>query len=226
MLAVQEGLIVKQGRSWILRYGVKVRKPDGSIRWVKRAKKLAPVCDEYRSEASVRPLAQEVLGPLNTRTARPESTDTVLHFLENVYLPYCETNVKPSTYAGYKYILKTLKPHLGNYLLRNFRTVDAERLLNDFAKQQPRAQTVLKNTKGFLSGAFRYAVRTDVLPSNPMRETLLPRSGKAMQSGRAYPLSEIQKMLKVLPEPARAVILTAALTGMRGSEIRGEVDRL
>src|SRR5208283_329183 len=42
-----------------------------------------------------------------------------------------------------------------------------------------------------------------------------------MKSGQAYPLSQIQMMLDVLPEPARTVILVAALTGLRGSEIRG-----
>jgi integrase len=189
--------------------------------WVNRSKKLAPVCDEFRTAASVQHLAREILAPLNAKLTRPESTDTVLHFLENVYLPYCEANVKPSTYDGYKYILKTLKPHIGNYLLRNFGAVEGERVLNSFANQQPRAQTVLKNTKGFLSGAFRYAVRTGVLSTNPMRETMLPRGGIRMVSGHAHSLEELGKMLEVLPEPARTIVLTAALTGMRRSEIRG-----
>ena len=86
---MQKGRIERKGHAWILRYGVRVHKPDGSVAWAKRSKKLAPVCDDYRSEASVRHLAQEILGPLNTKTARPESTDTVLLFFENVYLPYC-----------------------------------------------------------------------------------------------------------------------------------------
>jgi integrase len=217
---VQKPIIERKGPSWIVRYGVKVYRGDRIV-WVRRSKKLAPVCDEFRTAASVAHLAQEIVAPLNSKLARPESTNTVLHFLENVYLPYCEANVKPSTYAGYKFILKTLKPHLGNYLLRNFGTVEGEQLLNSFARQQPRAQTVLKNTKGFLSGGFRYAVRTGVLSTNPMRETLLPRGGKRMVSGHAHSLEELGTMLEVLPEPARTVILTAALTGMRGSEIRG-----
>jgi integrase len=79
---------------------------------------------------------------------------------------------------------------------------------------------MLKNMKGFLSGAFRYAVRTGVLRFNPMRETVLPK-GKAMESRRAYTLAEIQAMLKVLAEPERTAVLLAALTGMRLSEIRG-----
>jgi integrase len=37
----------------------------------------------------------------------------------------------------------------------------------------------------------------------------------------AYSLLEIQKMLAVLSEPARTVVLLAAYTGLRKSEIRG-----
>jgi integrase len=60
-----------------------------------------------------------------------------------------------------------------------------------------------------------------VVRFNPMRETLLPKSGKPMESRRAYALAEIQAMLKVLDEPERTVVLVAALTGLRMSEIRG-----
>jgi integrase len=216
---MQHGRIYRKSQSWILSYAVKVLRPDGKVVWANRSKKLAPVSNEYRSEASVRHLAAEILAPLNAKTARPESTDTVIHFLEEVYLPYCKA-LAASTHNGYKYLLKDLKPHIGNERLRDFGTVEGERLLADFAAEKVRAQTTLKNAKGFLSGAFRYAVRTGVLQFNPMRETLLPK-GKPMANGRAYTLKEVQTMLKVLGEPARTCVLVAALTGLRQSEIRG-----
>lgn len=218
---MQNGRIYRKGKSWILDYWSKVQEPDGKTRWAKRSKKIAPFCDKYRSEASVRHLAQDILAPHNARTARPESTDTVTHFIEHVYLPHCKASLKPSTHFGYKFLFKMVKPHLGTVPIRNFGPVEGERLLADFAAEKPRANTVLKNMKGFLSGAFRYAVRTGVIRFNPMRETMLPRNGKPMESGRAYTLEEIQAMLKILPEPARTAVLVAALTGLRRSEIRG-----
>jgi integrase len=217
---MQHGRITKRGRLWILKYAVKVKKGSGTA-WAWRSKKLAPISGAYPTKASVRHLAAEVLAPLNTKTARPESTDTLLHFMENVYLPHCEANLRPSTHAGYCFLFKMLKPHIGDVLLRDFGTVEGERLLTDFAEEKQRAQTMLKNVKGFLSGAFRYAVRTGVVRFNPMRETLLPKSGKPMESRRAYTLAEIQAMLKVLGEPERTVVLVAALTGLRQSELRG-----
>jgi integrase len=218
---MQKGRIYKKGKSWILSYAVKAQKPDGTIAWAWRSKKLAPVNNEFKTKASVQHLAQEILTPLNTKTARPESTDTVEHFLEHTYLPHCKLNLAASTSAGYAFLFKMLKPHIGGQHLRDFGAVEGERLLNDFAAAKRRPQTMLKNMKGFLSGAFRYAVRTGVIRFNPMRETMLPKNGKPMQSRRAYTLAEIQAMLKVLGEPERTAVLLAALTGLRLSEIRG-----
>ena len=216
---MQNGRIYKKGPSWILDYAVKELR-DGVPRWAKRSKKLAPISDEYRSEASVRHLAAEHLAPHNAKQTRPESTDTIKYFIENIYLPHCKANLRPSTYNGYKYLFNWLKPHLGEQRLRAFGPVEAERLLNDFAEEKQRAKSQLKHVKGFLSGAFRYAVRMGTIPSNPMRETMLPK-GKPAEETYAYTLREINAMLEVLPEPARTVVLVAAFTGLRLSEIRG-----
>lgn len=217
---MQTGRIFRKGKSWLLAYNVKEDR-GGKLVWVSRAKKLALFSDEYRTVASVRPLAQEILSPLNARTARPESTDTVAHFIEHVYLPHCEVNLRPSTHAGYVHLFKLLLPHIGNARLRTFGPVEGERLLNDAATAKQRANTQLKNMKGFLSGAFRYAVRTGVIRFNPMRETMIPKTGKPMEITHAYSLDEIHNILKLLAEPSRTAVLVAALTGMRLSEIRG-----
>jgi integrase len=217
---MQRGVIYRKGSIWLLSYNVKELR-DGKAVWVKRAKKLAPYDDEYRTEASVRHLAQEILAPLNTKQARPESTQTVAGFISTVYLPHCKQNLRPSTASGYAHLFKLLKPHLGDTRLRVFGPVEGEALLSDFAAEKPRAHTQIKNVKGFLSGAFRYAVRTGVIRFNPMREVISPRGGKPMRNTYAYSLAEIQAMLKVLPEPARTAVFVAALTGLRHSEIRG-----
>jgi integrase len=217
---MQKGRIYRKGRAWILDYAVKELR-NGVPRWAKRSKKLAPICDEFRTPASVQHLAADHLAPHNARVARPESTDTVEYFLENVYLPNCKANLRPSTYNGYTFLLKWLKPHLGEARLRDFGPVEAERLLNDFAEEKLRAVNMMRQVKGFLSGGFRYAVRLGAIRFNPMRETKLPRNVKPAEETYAYSLAEINAMLKVLPEPAKTVVVVAAFTGLRLSEIRG-----
>src|ERR1700733_7218868 len=216
---MQNGKIVRRGNAWWVYFNVKEER-GGVVSWAKRAKRLAPVGGEYRTPASVRHLAAEILSPLNTRQARPEPTRSVAAFVEDAYLPHCKAALRPSTHFGYEFLSRILKPHLGDLRLRDFGPVEGEQVLADFAAEKPRAQSVLKNAKGFLSGAFRYAVRTGVIRFNPMRETMLPK-GRATANGRAYTLQEIRRMLKVLPEPARTTVLLAALTGLRRSEIRG-----
>ena len=49
----------------------------------------------------------------------------------------------------------------------------------------------------------------------------LSRVPEAKEDTYAYSLAEIKSMLEVLPEPARTIVLAAAFTGMRKSELRG-----
>jgi len=217
---MQTGRIFKKGHSWFLGYNVKEDR-GGIVKWVSRIKKMAPFNDEYRTVASVRHLAQDILGPLNSKQARPEPTQTVADFISLVYLPHCKVSLRPSTYSGYCHLFKLVKPHLATVRLRDFGPVEGELLLTTFASEKRRANSQLKNMKGFLSGTFRYAVRTGVIRFNPMRETMLPRNGKPMSSTHAYSLNAIHAMVEVLPEPSRTAVLVAALTGLRLSEIRG-----
>jgi hypothetical protein len=64
---MQNGRIYRKGSAWILSYAVKAQEPDGTITWARRSKRLAPYGDEYRTEASVRHLASEILAPINAR---------------------------------------------------------------------------------------------------------------------------------------------------------------
>jgi hypothetical protein len=95
----------------MLAYNVREHQGDQVV-WVRRTKKLATYSDQYRTLASVKQLAEEILSPLNTGQARPESSDTVRHFIEHVYLPNCKANLRPSTYFGYTHVFKTLSPFL------------------------------------------------------------------------------------------------------------------
>ena len=75
--------------------------------------------------------------------------------------------------------------------------------------------------KHFLSGVFRYAARTGVLNRpNPVRDVSIPEC-RPRGDTHAYTLNEVDRMLAVLPEPARALVATAAYSGLRKGELRG-----
>jgi integrase len=108
-------------------------------------------------------------------------------------------------------------------MLREFRTVDGERILDLIAKEHKLTCTTLAHIKAFLSGIFRFAKRQGVINSeNPMRDVVLPK-GKPAGETHAYSLEEVMQMLKVLPEPASTIVAVAAFTGVRKGELRGFV---
>jgi integrase len=217
---MQRGQIKRIGNCWMLRYWGLVTDDTGQMVKRRFAKKLATYGDQFRTEASVRPLAEEILAPLNARTARPESTQTVADFLERVYLPHCRETLRPSTCKSYTDLFKLVQPHLDNITLRQFRTPEAHRLMRDVAEEKQRAHTTHRALKSFLSGAFKFAKQSGAVAENPIRDAAIPR-GKPAGKTHAYSLEEIQAMLAVLSEPTRTLVLVTALTGLRISEIKG-----
>src|SRR4029077_20600569 len=114
-----------------------------------------------------------------------------------------------------------LKPRMGKLTLRTFRTVHGETMLAKIAEHAGLGRSSLRHCKAFLSGAFKQAKRLGILDGlNPIQDVSIPRAPEPEET-YAYSLDEIKAMLAVLPEPAWTVLLTAALTGLRKSELRG-----
>ena len=217
---MQSGQIKRVGKCWLLRYWESVKDESGQVVRRRKAVKLATYSDQYRTEASVRPLAQDHLAPQNAKTARAESTDTVKHFLEHVYLPWAKVNKRPSTYKGYSQMVGLALPHLGSVTIRDFHTPEANQLIKDATSDKQRAHTTHRNLKAVLSAAFTFAKRTGAVAENPIRDIEIPRGKKAGDT-HAYTLDEIHGMLAVLDEPARTLVLVAALTGLGAAELKG-----
>ena len=146
---------------------------------------------------------------------------TLIRFAEDRYLPFVKAHKRISTFHGYRNMWRRyLKPR-GEIMLRDFRTVDGERILESIATEHKLTSTTLAHIKAFLSGIFRYARRQGVINSeNPMRDVVLPK-GKPIGETHAYSLEEINLMLESLPEPAATIVAVAAFTGVRKGELRG-----
>ncbi len=220
----QSGYLFHRGRSWFLRYCDDVLKPDGTIKRKLMCKKLdVEYGGEYRTEASVKTFVQDILAPVNAGVLNPSSTMLVTTFVEDVFLPeYADKHLRASTRKGYRDIWHDhVKNRLGKLTLRAFRTVDGEKLLAAIARDTGLGRNSLKRIKSFLSGVFKQAKRLGILDNvNPIQDVSIPRS-KEPEETYAYSLDEVKKMLSVLSEPVRTVVLTAALTGLRKGEIRG-----
>ena len=221
----QKGYVFHRYGSWFVRYRDDILQPDGTVKRVQVCKKLdVEYGGEYRTEKSVRPFIAQMLAPLNAGLLNPQSTMPVVEFVERVYLPeYVEKNLRPATRRQYLGIWKRyLKGRMGKLTLRGFRTVHGEQMLSQIAAQSKLDRSSLRHCKAFLSGCFKQAKRLGILDGiNPIMDVSIPHAPEVEQDTYAYSLSEIKSMLAVLAEPAHTVVLTAALTGLRHSELRG-----
>ena len=221
----QRGYVFHKGKSWFVRYCDDILQADGTIKRKQICKRLSvEYGGDYRTEKSVQPFVAEILAPLNSGLLNPQSTMLVSEFVERIYLAeYVEKNLHAATKKQYRDIWENhLKPRMGKFSLRGFRTVHGEQMLAQIASQAKLGRSSLRHCKAFLSGAFKQAKRLGILDGlNPIVDVSIPRVPEAEEDTYAYSLSEIKAMLAMLEEPARTVVLTAALTGLRKSELRG-----
>src|SRR5579864_5761900 len=217
----QKGYLYRKGSLWLLRYYDSEFTADGLIRRVQKTKKLAKNGPECPNKTTARDLAREFLESINRARNTPEAAMTLTRFTEDRYLPFVQMHKRISTFHGYRNMWRRyLKPR-GGTMLRDFRTVDGERMLESIAAEHQLTSTTLAHIKAFLSGIFRYAKRQGLINSeNPMRDVVLPK-GKPAGETYAYSLEEITQMLNVLPEPAATIVAVAAFTGVRKGELRG-----
>ena len=220
-LTFLEGYLYRKGSLSLLRYYDSEFAADGSVRRVQRTKKPANFGPECPNKTAARDLAREFLESINLARNTPESAMTLIRFTEDRYLPFVQEHKRISTFRGYRNMWRRYLNARCGIMLREFRTVDGERILESIAKEHKLTSTTLAHIKAFLSGIFRYAKRQGVINSeNPMREVVLPK-GKPAGETHAYSLEEIKQMLNVLPEPASTIIAVAAFTGVRKGELRG-----
>jgi integrase len=222
----QVGCVFKDAQDfWVLRYRETVS-VGGVVRTIQRARRLTAVGPNCKTKAAARRLAESQLKPINERQAPPINVITLGEFVENRYLPYCETHLRPSTTAGYRNLwLCYWKERCQNVWLRDVTTGDVIDWLTEIATERDLTKRTLNRIRHFLSGIFVHA-RTekclDEHQTNPAAGLKLPRL-RARADGKTgeYTLAEVNRMLELLDDPAATLVALAAFTGLRRGELRG-----
>jgi len=138
------------------------------------------------------------------------------------------------TLAGYKHRWNFVKPYCGDKRLRDFKTVDGQRVLNEIARQKPQLlRSTLQHLKSLLSAFFTHAISQGILDGevtisgtrktvfgNPMRAVRIPRAPEG-EDTYAYSNEEVNQMLAHLSRPASIIVAVAAYAGLRRSELTG-----
>jgi integrase len=219
---MQRGQVFRRNGSWYVRYYQNEFQEGQPVRR-RVCSRLARYSDEYRSKKDVLPLVDDLLFPVNSGAAQPESSLTLAEFIDKRFFPAREKKLRPATVKGYRDNFKFhVKDGVGAIRMRDFHTKDAQHFFDAMAQKTPLLshQTLLR-VKAFLSAVFTYARQEDVLrTANPLQGVKV--EGRRYKPARiAYALEDIYAMLAVLDEPAKTIVTVAAFTGLRASEIRG-----
>ncbi len=159
---------------------------------------------------------------LNAGKFTPESSMNLREFVEKVYLPLTE-ELRASTKKGYREIWNNhICDRVGNIRLREFRTVDASKMLKAIAEQHDLSKTALQHIKSVLSAVFSHAKNEGAFDGvNAVQDAWIPRNAREPGETFAYSLTQIRSILNVLPLLPKAVIATASFAGLREGELRG-----
>jgi integrase len=217
----QDGYLYVDHGAWFVRYRERVRQDDGSIKLKQRATKLGNVRD-YPRKSNIRPLLAEFMQRLNAGKFAPETSITLKEFGEKIYLPYIEEK-RASTKKGYKEIWDNhISNRVGHIRMREFRTVDASKMLKAIADENDLSKTTLQHIKSVLSAVFTHAKNEGAFDGvNPVQNARIPQNVREPGETFAYNLTQIRRILDVLPLLPKAVIATASLGGLREGELRG-----
>ena len=147
-------------------------------------------------------------------------------FLDYWIESYCLITLKKTTLDNYKKRIKAhIKPSLGAYKLTSLTTAGLQKFINSKIDAQYSLNT-LSVLRGILTGSLQYAVRQNMLKSNPAREIRIPteRSTESLQlrsaPHRYLPPDVIEKIFERFPEkhPSHIPLMLGYRCGLRLGE--------
>jgi integrase len=222
-MAYQQGYIYEASGAWHLRYYYTTELKGQKV----RLQKSRRVCDRKgHTKSDAKRLAAPFLAELNTELNLDAALDlTVAQFWDETYDDFIESNKRASTVHGYRQIWKQhLKPHLGDRLLRDYRTVDGTQFLTALARKGLRLRTI-QHVQSLASGLWSHAVAIGKAESNPWRDAKVLGKVKGEGDTPHYTLEEAENIISALVDhvDAQLVVALAFFTGMRPGEI-GALD--
>ena len=181
-------------------------------------KKIVGTIAEYRTKAAARHAVDGLRLEINSTVASPAASHTIAELITH----YCDTELGDEsaktllTRKVYLYHLKeVILPTWGHCRLHQVRSVAVERWLAALSG----APGTKAKTRNIFSTLYRHAMRYEWTLTNPI--TLVRQSAKRVEEPDVLTPEELQLLLSELGEPAKTLVVTAAVTGLRCGELIG-----
>jgi len=200
---------------WEFRWSEK----DGNGRRIYRKRVIGTVV-EYPEAEFARNVVSGLISEVNWANQRPISMAMTMaqicnHF-EQRELARSNTWRSYSTKKAYAvYIRRWIVPQWGRYELRNIRTIEVESWL----RRLPLAKSSCAKIRNVMSVLFNHACRYEFFDRNPIR--LVRQGAKRKAAPNVLTPYEIKLLVDGLELRERTLVLLAASTGLRQSELFG-----
>ncbi|MDT2831873.1 site-specific integrase [Vagococcus carniphilus] len=140
--------------------------------------------------------------------------------LYDMWLKQHRLNVKPSTIAtNRRFVEGHVLPHLGDMKLDDITVIYCQKLVNEWYEEYKQYPYFRKVTAQIM----RYGEAMEIMKSNPMAKTILPRKKEEENKLQYYTKEELQHFFECLDQYGNykqlAFFRTLAFTGCRKSEI-------
>ena len=218
MRRLQRGSLIyrkgARGDVWVGRY-VEPILVNGQLRTVHRSRVIGRA-DQVSKDHAAR-ILDGWLRPLNDG-AQPIETVTFDAFYKRWEADLLPT-YRDSTRRFYRDTAKSyIYPRFKDALLSEVRPLDVQAFINGFGHTYSRS--VLKHLRATLNCLFNTAVTWRYLKENPAKGLRLP-PGKPVTRAQVLTPAQIGLLIKHLLNPYREMVLLAATTGLRSSELWG-----
>jgi integrase len=170
----------------------------------------------------VRDLAQKVMDEVNgLKPGEPILPEINLaEYWEKHYLPWAETNLKPSTLHGYKQVFHQHLTKLGKQPLKGITTPMGTKFLGQLAEDQQGERTI-SHAKWVASGIYKIAVAQGFAASNPWPAAQCLVKTEDPSDTEAYSVTEALGILGVIDRTdAKLAFALACFLGIRKGEIQ------
>ena len=216
----QQGSLSKRGKRkkvWVARWWEDVIGPNNRINRIRRSEVIGSVAD-IPTARQARQMLSDLLRKVNSGEYRPQAVWTFGRFVEDRWKPDVYPTLK---FSGKKYYDNMINAHLmpvfGETQLRLITRESVHSFLTAKAKGDSSWKTV-KHIRTVFGTILEAAVRDDLLPSNPVRKTRMPRRGPAEDSVEISP-DTLRTLLEKLAEPSRSIAALLVMTGLRIGEL-------
>jgi integrase len=219
----QRGYVYEASGKFYIRYFETVHENGQE----QRVHKSSYLCEKdekhsHRKAQAVQLKADEFMAGINGQLAQdPRERISIVDFWKQIYLPFIEENLKPSTVDGYKKMWAThLKNHFAELLLTEYRTPMGSQFLTGLAKKRL-GRRALAHLRSLASGIFSHAVNLGRIESNPWHDVKILGKVKAPANTAHYTLEQVENIISALVGhlDCQLMVALAFFLGLRPSEI-------